>query len=108
MRQMDRSIRFAFIQPRRVFRTIQLLSRMEHHQQDNEHFPLKCTNAWCGWSFDSQGQHESRRQALVSIAAKIGRSAHALNAWVKWAEVVSGHPDGIPSEMVDRLKALER
>lgn len=32
--------------------------------------------------FDSEGQHGSRWQAIVSIAAKIGCSAHTLNEWV--------------------------
>lgn len=32
--------------------------------------------------FDNEGQHGSRWQAIVSIAAKIGCSAHTLNEWV--------------------------
>lgn len=39
---------------------------------------------------DTEGQHGSRWQAIVSIAAKIGCSAHTLNDWVKKAEVDSG------------------
>ena len=46
--------------------------------------------------FDNEGQHGSRWQAIVSIAAKIGCSAHTLNEWVKKAEVA------------ERMKALER
>lgn len=57
---------------------------------------------------DNEGQHGSRWQAIVSIAAKIGCSAQTLNEWVKKAEVDSGKRAGIPSEMADRLKALER
>ncbi|WP_238991876.1 transposase, partial [Gemmobacter caeruleus] len=33
--------------------------------------------------FDNEGQHGSRWQAIVSISAKIGCSAHTLNEWVK-------------------------
>jgi transposase-like protein len=35
----------------------------------------------------------------VSIAAKIGCSAHSLNEWVKKAEVGIGKRAGIPTEM---------
>lgn len=57
---------------------------------------------------DTESQHGSRWQAIVSIAAKIGCSAQTLNEWVKKAEVDSGKRAGVPSEMADRLKALER
>ena len=46
--------------------------------------------------------------AIVSIAAKIGCSAHRLNTWVKKAEVDSGRRAGIPTEMAEKMKALER
>ena len=58
--------------------------------------------------FDNGGQHESRWQVIVSIAAKIGCSANTLNAWVKKAEVDSGTRAGIPSDTAEKLKALER
>ena len=57
---------------------------------------------------DHEGQHGSRWQAIVSISAKIGCAANTLNEWVKRAEVDSGQRAGIPTEMTDRLKALER
>jgi transposase-like protein len=52
--------------------------------------------------FDSEGQHASRWQAIVSIAAKISCSAHALNEWVKKAEADSGKAGTY------RMKALKR
>ena len=58
--------------------------------------------------FDNEAQHGSRWQAIVSIAAKIGCSANTLNDWVKKAEVDSGKRAGIPSEMAEKMKALER
>lgn len=58
--------------------------------------------------FGNEGQHGLRWQAIVSIAAKIGCSAHTLNDSVKKAEVDSGKRAGIPTEMADRRKALER
>ena len=57
---------------------------------------------------DTEGQHESRWQAIVSIAAKIGCSAHTLNDWVKKAEVDSGKRAGVPTELAERMKAVER
>ena len=55
-----------------------------------------------------EGQHGSRWQAVMSIAAKIGCAPQTLNEWVKKAEVDSGKRAGIPTEMADRVKALER
>ncbi len=57
---------------------------------------------------DNEGQHGSRWQAITSIAAKIGCSANTLNDWVKKAEIDDGKRAGVPSEMAERLKALER
>ncbi len=57
---------------------------------------------------DTEGQQGSRWQAIVSIAAKIGCSAHALNDWVKKAEIDSGRCAGIPAELAEKMKALER
>ena len=57
---------------------------------------------------DNEGQHGSRWQAITSIAAKIGCSANTLNDWAKKAEVDSGRRAGIPSDMAERMKALER
>ena len=57
---------------------------------------------------DNAGQHGSRWQAVVSIAAKIGCSANTLHEWVKKAEVDSGQRAGIASDMAERMKALER
>jgi transposase len=57
---------------------------------------------------DNEGQHGSRWQAIMSISAKIGCSAHTLNEWVKKAEVDSGKRAGVSSEMAERMKDLER
>lgn len=57
---------------------------------------------------DTECQHPSRWQTVVSIATKIGRTPHTLNEWVEKAEVHSGRHAGVPGEMADRLKALER
>jgi transposase-like protein len=57
---------------------------------------------------DHEGQHGSRWAAIVSIAAKIGCAAQTLNEWVKKAEVDGGRRAGVPTEVAERLKALER
>ena len=57
---------------------------------------------------DNQGQHESRWSAIVSISSKIGCAPQTLNEWVKKAEVDSGRRAGIPTEMAEKMKALER
>ena len=57
---------------------------------------------------DHEGDHPSRWAAVCSIAAKIGCTAQTLNEWVKKAEVDSGVRAGIPAEVAERVKALER
>ena len=44
----------------------------------------------------------------MSISAKIGCSAHTLNQLVKKAKVDSGMRAGIPADVAERLKVLER
>ena len=57
---------------------------------------------------DHEGEHRSRWAAVSSIAAKIGCTAQSLNEWVKKAEVDSGVRAGLPTEVAEKLKALER
>jgi transposase-like protein len=57
---------------------------------------------------ETEGHHSSRWQAVMSIAGKIGCTAQTLNEWVKKAEVDSGQRAGVPTEMAEKMKALER
>ncbi len=57
---------------------------------------------------EHEGEHLSRWAAVVSIAEKIGCSAHTLLEWVKKAEVDSGKRAGVPTDVAKKLKALER
>jgi len=41
-------------------------------------------------------------------SAKIGCSAPTLHEWVKRSEVNSGARAGVPSEVAEKIKALER
>jgi transposase len=56
----------------------------------------------------NEEQHGSRWQAVMSISAKIGCAPQTLNEWVKRAEVDSGKRAGIPADMAEKMKALER
>jgi transposase-like protein len=58
--------------------------------------------------FDHEQEHRSRWAAVSSIATKIGCTAQSLNEWVKKAEVDSGTRAGLPTEVAEKLKALER
>jgi transposase-like protein len=57
---------------------------------------------------DHEAEHPSRWAAISSIAAKLGCTAQTVSDWVKKAEVDSGRRSGIPTEVTERLKALER
>jgi transposase len=57
---------------------------------------------------DHEREHPSRWAAIESVAAKIGCSAQTLNEWVKKTEVDSGKRGGVPTEVAEKLKALER
>ncbi len=57
---------------------------------------------------DHERDHASRWAAVVSIAEKIGCVPQTLHEWVKKAEVDSGKRAGVPSDVAERVKALER
>jgi transposase len=57
---------------------------------------------------DHEAEHPSRWAAVTSIAEKIGCSGHTLLEWVKKAEVDNGKRAGVPTDVADKLKALER
>jgi transposase len=57
---------------------------------------------------EHRGEHASQWAAVESIAAKIGCTAQTLQNWMNKADVDAGLKPGVPSEMAERLKALER
>ena len=57
---------------------------------------------------DQEAEHSSRWAAIQAIAPKIGCSAQTLNDWIKKAEIDSGRRGGVPTELAEKMKALER
>jgi transposase len=57
---------------------------------------------------DHEAEHPSRWAAVSSIAAKIGCSPATLHEWVKKIEVDSGNRAELPSDVAEKMKALER
>ena len=57
---------------------------------------------------EHEKDYPSRWATVVSISEKIGCSPPTLHEWVKKAEVNNGTRAGVPSELADKLKALER
>jgi transposase-like protein len=57
---------------------------------------------------DHQHEHPSRWAAIESVAGKIGCAAQTLSDWIKKVEVDAGKRAGVPTEMAEKFKALER
>jgi len=57
---------------------------------------------------ENESDYSSRWAAITSISAKIGCVPQTLSSWVKRREVDSGTRAGVPTDMADKMKALER
>ncbi len=57
---------------------------------------------------EHEGDHPSRWAAVVSIAEKIGCVPQTLHEWLKKVEVDEGKRAGVPTDVAEKLKALER
>ena len=53
-------------------------------------------------------EHRSRWAAVCSVAAKIGCNAATLHEWAKRAEVNRGVRAGVPTDVAEKMKAMER
>jgi transposase len=54
------------------------------------------------------GEYPSRWAAVSSVAAKIGCNAATLHEWVKRREIDRGTRGGVPTDVAEKMKALER
>lgn len=57
---------------------------------------------------DHEAEHPSRWADIVSVASKIGCAAQSLQQWISKAEIDSGRKPGLTTDMVAKMKALER
>lgn len=54
------------------------------------------------------GEYPSRWAAVSSVAAKIGCNPATLHGWVKRGEIDQGTRAGVPTEVGEKMKAMER
>jgi len=57
---------------------------------------------------ENESDYSSRWAAITSISAKIGCVPQTLSSWIKRKEVDSGSRAGVPTDVADKMKALER
>jgi transposase len=57
---------------------------------------------------DHEHEYASRWGAITSVAAKIGCTAQTLSDWIRKIEIDSGKRAGVPSNVAEKLKVLER
>ena len=57
---------------------------------------------------DHEHEHPSRWATVVSVSDKIGCVAQTLLEWVKKEEIDKGRRSGVPTDVAERLKVLER
>ena len=57
---------------------------------------------------DNEGGHSSRWAAIVSISEKVSRVPQTLHVWVRKVEGDDSKRAGVPKDVADKLRALER
>ncbi len=57
---------------------------------------------------EHEDEYSSRWAAITSISTKIGCVPQTLSSWIKRMEVDSGTRVGVPTDVADKMKALER
>ncbi len=57
---------------------------------------------------ENESDYSSRWAAITSISAKIGCVPQTLSSWIKRTEVDSGTRAGVPTDVANKVKALER
>jgi transposase len=61
-----------------------------------------------GMVLEHAGEYSSLWAECRSIAAKIGCNAATLHEWVKRPEIDRGTRAGVPTDVAEKMKALER
>ena len=59
-------------------------------------------------ALDHETENPSRYAAISSIAAKVGYSPATLHEWTKKSGVDTDKRAGLPSDAVEKMKALDR
>jgi transposase-like protein len=57
---------------------------------------------------ENEDEYPSRWAAITSISAKIGCVPQTLSSWIKRKEVDGGIRVGVPTDVADKMKALQR
>lgn len=57
---------------------------------------------------EHEQEYPSRWAAVSSVAGKIGCNPATLHEWVKRSEIDGGLRAGVPTEMAEKLKSMER
>jgi len=68
---------------------------------------LRCGSVRFAWCLITKVITRRAGQRLI-VAKKIGCAPQSLHEWVRKTEVDSGKRAGVPSDMAEKMKALER
>ncbi len=92
--------------------SLKKLSRklLPHHyyEQKNNRFSPEVRARAVRMVLEHEEKYSSRWAAIKSISSKMGCSAPTLHEWIKKQDINAGKRVGIPTEVSDKMKTLER
>ena len=102
-----------------VFRRLLFYSNRSHYEQNKKQVFTPCNlrstrkmhrvrARAVRMVLENEDDYSSRWAAITSISANIGCVPQTLSRWVKRREVDSGSRTGVPTDIADKMKALER